>query len=83
MLILSKRCGGGKGHMRSITKCLLDSEGAMNQGCISGTRPFIDQAAPTLLEALHQPGEGSGTALQALRKVMSMRRGFLGQGKTA
>ncbi|KAG5638049.1 hypothetical protein H0H81_002083 [Sphagnurus paluster] len=33
----------------------------------------IDQTIPTLLEALRQPGKGSGTALQALREVMSVR----------
>ncbi|KAI5983714.1 armadillo-type protein [Pisolithus albus] len=33
----------------------------------------IDQIIPTLLEALRQPGESSGTALQALREVMSVR----------
>ena len=32
----------------------------------------IDQTIPTLLEALRQPGKGSGTALQALREVMSV-----------
>ena len=32
----------------------------------------IDQIIPTLLEALRQPGESSGTALQALREVMSV-----------
>ncbi|KAI6101038.1 armadillo-type protein [Pisolithus croceorrhizus] len=35
----------------------------------------IDQIIPTLLEALRQPGESSGTALQALREVMSVRSG--------
>ncbi|EKM53603.1 uncharacterized protein PHACADRAFT_125439 [Phanerochaete carnosa HHB-10118-sp] len=33
----------------------------------------IDQTIPTLLEALRQPGRSSGTALQALREVMSVR----------
>ncbi|KAN0130768.1 ARM repeat-containing protein [Lactarius tabidus] len=33
----------------------------------------IDKIIPTLLEALRQPGESSGTALQALREVMSVR----------
>ncbi|KAF5354845.1 hypothetical protein D9756_005584 [Leucocoprinus leucothites] len=33
----------------------------------------IDQTIPTLLEALRQPGKGSGTALQALREVMTVR----------
>ncbi|KAF5374683.1 hypothetical protein D9615_008940 [Tricholomella constricta] len=33
----------------------------------------IDETIPTLLEALRQPGKGSGTALQALREVMSVR----------
>ena len=33
----------------------------------------IDQTIPTLLEALRQPGESSGTALQALKEVMSVR----------
>lgn len=32
----------------------------------------IDQTIPTLLEALRQPGKGSGTALQALQEVMSV-----------
>lgn len=32
----------------------------------------IDQTIPTLLEALRQPGKGSGTALQALREVMAV-----------
>jgi hypothetical protein len=32
----------------------------------------IDQTIPTLLEALRQPGKGSGTALQALHEVMSV-----------
>jgi hypothetical protein len=32
----------------------------------------IDQTIPTLLDALRQPGKGSGTALQALREVMSV-----------
>ena len=38
----------------------------------------IDQTIPTLLEALRQPGESSGTALQALREVMSVSRGVSG-----
>ncbi|KAH9915889.1 armadillo-type protein [Fomitopsis serialis] len=33
----------------------------------------IDQTIPTLLEALRQPGQSSGTALQALREVMAVR----------
>lgn len=32
----------------------------------------IDQTIPTLLEALRQPGQSSGTALQALKEVMSV-----------
>lgn len=32
----------------------------------------IDQTIPTLLEALRQPGESSGTALQALKEVMNV-----------
>jgi hypothetical protein len=32
----------------------------------------IDETIPTLLEALRQPGESSGTALQALREVMNV-----------
>jgi hypothetical protein len=32
----------------------------------------IDETIPTLLEALRQPGESSGTALQALREVMAV-----------
>jgi hypothetical protein len=38
----------------------------------------IDQTIPTLLEALRQPGKGSGTALQALQEVMSVRQTFSG-----
>ena len=37
----------------------------------------IDQTIPTLLKALRQPGESSGTALQALWEVMSVSHGFL------
>ncbi|KAJ3552008.1 hypothetical protein NM688_g4384 [Phlebia brevispora] len=33
----------------------------------------IDETIPTLLEALRQPGHSSGTALQALKEVMSVR----------
>lgn len=33
----------------------------------------IDKTIPTLLEAMRQPGEGSETALQALREVMNVR----------
>ncbi|KAF8317653.1 ARM repeat-containing protein [Clavulina sp. PMI_390] len=33
----------------------------------------IDQTIPTLLEALRRPGAGSGTALQALREIMTVR----------
>ncbi|KAJ6493600.1 armadillo-type protein [Mycena vitilis] len=33
----------------------------------------IDQTIPTLLDALRQPGKGSGTALKALQEVMSVR----------
>ncbi|KAJ8518630.1 hypothetical protein ONZ45_g4322 [Pleurotus djamor] len=33
----------------------------------------IDATIPTLLEALRQPGQSSGTALQALREVMAVR----------
>ena len=36
----------------------------------------IDQTIPTLLEALRQPGKGSGTALQALTEVMNVRFRF-------
>jgi hypothetical protein len=32
----------------------------------------MDQTIPTLLEALQQPGKGSGTALQALTEVMNV-----------
>ena len=35
----------------------------------------IDQTIPTLLETLRQPDESSGTALQALRQVMSVSHG--------
>lgn len=33
----------------------------------------IDQSIRTLFEALRQPGESSGTALQALKEVMNVR----------
>ena len=36
----------------------------------------IDQTIPTLLEALRQPGKGSGTALKALTEVMNVRYQF-------
>ena len=36
----------------------------------------IDQTIPTLLEALRQPGKSSGTALQALKEVMSVSVSF-------
>ena len=36
----------------------------------------IDETIPTLLEALRQPGKGSGTALQALKEVMNVRLKF-------
>ena len=39
----------------------------------------IDRTIPTLLEALRQPGEISETALQALREVISVSRGFWGR----
>lgn len=42
----------------------------------------IDQTIPTLLEALRQPGKGSGTALQALQEVMSVSLSLL-QAETA
>jgi hypothetical protein len=32
----------------------------------------IDETIPTLLAALRQPGESSGTALQALKEVMNV-----------
>lgn len=35
----------------------------------------IDQTIPTLLEAMRNPGEGSETALQALKEVMSVSIG--------
>jgi hypothetical protein len=35
----------------------------------------VDQTIPTLLEALRQPGESSGTALQALKEVMNVGLG--------
>lgn len=41
---------------------------------VLGTKA-IDETIPTLLEALRQPGESSGTALQALREVMSVSLG--------
>lgn len=43
----------------------------------------IDQTIPTLLEALRQPGESSGTALQALREVMSVSPCSSGRKRTA
>ena len=37
----------------------------------------VDQTIPTLLEALRQPGESSGTALQALKEVMNVGFGCI------
>jgi hypothetical protein len=39
----------------------------------------IDETIPTLLEALRQPGENSGTALQALREVMAVSVSYFGR----
>jgi hypothetical protein len=39
----------------------------------------IDETIPTLLEALRQPGESSGTALQALREVMAVSVSYFGR----
>ncbi|KAF9059496.1 armadillo-type protein [Rhodocollybia butyracea] len=64
-----------------VRECLVDDE---NDVRTAAARAFdvlqehigpkaIDETIPTLLEALRQPGKGSGTALQALREVMSVR----------
>ena len=37
----------------------------------------IDQTIPTLLEALRRPGAGSGTALQSLREIMTVRCAYI------
>ncbi|KAF5388930.1 hypothetical protein D9757_005118 [Collybiopsis confluens] len=64
-----------------VRECLVDDE---NDVRMAAAKAFdvlqehigakaIDETIPTLLEALRQPGKGSGTALQALREVMSVR----------
>ncbi|KAJ4478479.1 armadillo-type protein [Lentinula aciculospora] len=64
-----------------VRECLVDDENDVRS---AAARAFdvlqehigakaIDETIPTLLEALRQPGKGSGTALQALREVMSVR----------
>ncbi|KAJ3828802.1 translational activator GCN1 [Lentinula raphanica] len=64
-----------------VRECLVDDESDVRT---AAARTFdvlqehigakaIDETIPTLLEALRQPGKGSGTALQALREVMSVR----------
>jgi hypothetical protein len=65
----------------AVRKCLVDESPDVRvaaaqafdtlQGYI-GNRA-IDQTIPTLLEALRRPGAGSGTALQALREIMTVR----------
>jgi hypothetical protein len=42
----------------------------------------IDQTIPTLLDALRQPGKSSGTALQALKEVMSVSRLWIALQRT-
>jgi hypothetical protein len=64
-----------------IRVCLVDEEANVRSAAAKafdvlqnylGARA-IDQTIPTLLEALRQPGKGSGTALQALQEVMAVR----------
>ncbi|KIK62847.1 hypothetical protein GYMLUDRAFT_242480 [Collybiopsis luxurians FD-317 M1] len=69
------------GIIAIVRECLVDDESNVRT---AAARAFdvlqehigakaIDETIPTLLEALRQPGKGSGTALQALREVMSVR----------
>ncbi|KAJ3807969.1 armadillo-type protein [Lentinula aff. lateritia] len=64
-----------------VRECLVDDEGDVRMAAAKAFDVLqehigakaIDETIPTLLEALRQPGKGSGTALQALREVMSVR----------
>ncbi|KAJ7180610.1 armadillo-type protein [Mycena filopes] len=57
-----------------VRMSLVDDESNPSIFCRSILVPkAIDETIPTLLDALRQPGKGSGTALQALREVMSVR----------
>ncbi|EGO00628.1 hypothetical protein SERLA73DRAFT_71629 [Serpula lacrymans var. lacrymans S7.3] len=64
-----------------VRNCLVDDEAVVRSAAAKAFDVLqehlgakaIDQTIPTLLEALRQPGESSGTALQALKEVMSVR----------
>ncbi|KAJ3745026.1 armadillo-type protein [Lentinula detonsa] len=64
-----------------VRECLVDDESDVRTAAAKAFDVLqehigakaIDETIPTLLEALRQPGKGSGTALQALREVMSVR----------
>ncbi|KAE9398973.1 ARM repeat-containing protein [Gymnopus androsaceus JB14] len=66
-----------------VRECLVDEESDVRSAAAKAFDVLqeyigvkaIDETIPTLLEALRQPGKGSGTALQALREVMSVRAG--------
>ncbi|KAF5363220.1 hypothetical protein D9758_008404 [Tetrapyrgos nigripes] len=64
-----------------VRVCLVDDEVNVRSGAAKAFDMLqehigakaIDQTIPTLLEALRQPGKSSGTALEALHEVMSVR----------
>ena len=51
--------GGGKGHVRSIAECFAFARLGDEPGMYIKAKA-IDQATPTLLEALRQPGGVQG-----------------------
>lgn len=75
--------GGHEDNIVAVVRaCLVDDEANVRAAAAKafdslqehlGARA-IDQTIPTLLEALRQPGESSGTALQALKEVMNVSR---------
>ena len=77
----TQREGHDDDIVATVRACLVDDEANVRAAAAQafdglqehlGARA-IDQTIPTLLEALRQPGESSGTALQALKEVMNVR----------
>ncbi|KAI0800349.1 ARM repeat-containing protein [Fomes fomentarius] len=77
----SQREGQEDVIIQMVRSSLVDDEGNVRSAAAKafdtlqehiGARA-IDETIPTLLEALRQPGQSSGTALQALKEVMAVR----------
>lgn len=78
----SQREGQEDVIIQMVRSSLVDDEGDVRSAAAKafdtlqehiGARA-IDETIPTLLEALRQPGQSSGTALQALKEVMAVSR---------